>query len=72
MSVSLVKESHSSRYGGHNSDTFYTKEPDGTVPEWILSMRRYRNGARVSHEWAYYLRNNDLRELANFYTSQLR
>jgi hypothetical protein len=65
--VTLAKASDSSPYGGHNSRTSYTKNPDGTVPEWILMQRRYNNGARVSVEWSYYLRNNDFRELREFY-----
>jgi hypothetical protein len=67
MSVTLDKASDKSPYGGHNSQTFYTKNADGSVPEWVLAQIRYNNGARVSAEWAYYLRNNDLRELREFY-----
>lgn len=67
MSVSLVKASDVSPYGGHNSRTSYTKKPDGTVPEYVLMGRRYDRGARVSQEWGYYLRNNDLRELQEYY-----
>lgn len=67
MSVSLVKASDRSPYGGHNSRTSYTKKVDGTVPEYVLMGRRYDRGARVSQERDYYLRNNDLRELQEFY-----
>jgi hypothetical protein len=41
---------------------------DGEPPtEYELAWRRYQNGARVSAEWGYYLRNNDLNELAEYY-----
>jgi hypothetical protein len=67
MRVSLVKEPHLLFGGGHNAKSCYTPNPDGTVPEWVLRQRRYNNGARVSQEWGYYLRNNDLRELQEYY-----
>ncbi|AWN05321.1 hypothetical protein SEA_IBANTIK_99 [Streptomyces phage Ibantik] len=66
MSVTLNKASDKSPYGG-NPGTTYKKTPDGRVSELELMFRRYDNGGRVSREWAYYLRNNDLRELQGFY-----
>lgn len=67
MSVSLAKASDASPYGGHSTRTSYMKKEDGTVPEYVLMGRRYDRGARVSQEWSYYLRNNDLRELQGYY-----
>lgn len=66
MSVTLDKVSDSSPYGGNIGST-YTKMSHGRVPEYELSARRYDNGARVSAEWAYYLRNNDLVELQEYF-----
>lgn len=67
MSVTLEKASDKSPYGGHNSQTSYTKRPDGMVPEYILLGRRYAKGGRVSHEWAYHLGWGDLVVLQMFY-----
>jgi hypothetical protein len=58
MPVSLVKDLPKWQYF-HNDG-----EP---VPEHILMSRRYDNGARISQEWGYYLRNNDLCELQEYY-----
>jgi hypothetical protein len=58
MSVSLVKEYEQWQY---------FRNDDEPPTEYELAWRRYKNGARVSAEWSYYLRNNDLRELQGFY-----
>lgn len=56
--VSLVK---------NLSDWKYFRNDDEPLTEYELAWRRWRNGARVSAEWAYYLLNNDLGELREFY-----
>lgn len=69
--VTLNKQSDKSPHGGHDSRSFYTKTATGEVPENVLMHRRHKNGARVTKDWAYYLRNNDCRELWAFYGDSL-
>ncbi|MGC9439243.1 hypothetical protein [Streptomyces sp. WG5] len=61
--VSLVK---------NLSDWKYFRNDDEPPTEYELAWRRWRNGARVSAEWAYHLRNNDLHELSDFFQEQAR
>jgi hypothetical protein len=58
MSVSLVKNLPKWEYFHNDGDP---------VPEYILMSRRYDNGARVSQDWGYYLRDNDPMELWAFF-----
>lgn len=70
MSVKLEKASDKSPYGGHNSRTSYTKQPNGKVPEYILTARRYNNGGRVSFDWGHFLLGNDPVALQLFYKGE--
>lgn len=67
MAVSLGKASDVSPYGGHSSHTSYTKNPDGTVPDYVLGWRRYSAGRSIAASEGYYLRTNDLRVLSLLY-----
>lgn len=44
LPVSLVKTPNRLFGGGHNAESCYTPNPDGTVPEWVLAQRRYKAG----------------------------
>lgn len=50
----------------------YFRNADERPTEYELAWRRWGKGARVSAEWGYYLRNNDLRELHAFYQDSAR
>lgn len=68
MAVVLTKHADTSEYGGHSAKTSYTKNPDGTVPEYVLIWRRYMERCGVvTPDQAYFLLSNDLRELSYFY-----
>jgi hypothetical protein len=72
MRVSLVKVPHPLFGGGHNAESCYTPNPDGTVPEWVLVQRRAKEGqARITQRQASELIFNELPKLADFFGGRL-
>lgn len=72
MSVTLDKASDTSIYGGHNSQSFYTKTTEGTVPEYTLAWRRRdMYGVRITPDQSYDLSLNYLTALSMFFCGRL-